>query len=274
LVLAVKNPRVAAAVATLLVMLVACAGPVQEATPSPVLPVSLEYDHRAGVLVIEADTAGGLTPPPVGRHVPEVSIYGDGLVVMAAEDESPMVGTDRAVTVGYLEEGELGQLLAFIADAGFLGLDDRYMPSPAPPDMPWRHVTLNLTDGSKTVSVYPFDYADAPAAFSATYEKILSVRPADAQLFIPASGTLTATDLGPIEELPAGQANQVAPWDTPLVGIPLPEATDGAYLEGEQYGTVEEFLLRYPRGQIFGSQEGRAYRVLLEADLPWEKGSP
>jgi hypothetical protein len=272
LVLAVKDLRVTAAVATLLVVLVACAAPVHQSTPSPVRPVSLEYDHRAGALVVEADTAGGLEPPPAGRHVAEVSIYGDGLMVMAAEGETPVVGTDRVVTVGHLEEEELDQLLAFVADVGFLSLDDRYMPSPAAPDTPWRQVTVNLIDASKTVSVYPFDYEDTPAAFSAVYEQILRIRPADAKLFTPTAGTLTATELGPIAELPAGQANQVAPWDTPLLSISLSEATEGAYLEGEHYGIVEGFLLRYPQGQIFGSQEGRAYQVLLEADLPWEEG--
>jgi hypothetical protein len=58
------------------------------------------------------------------------------------------------------------------------------------------------------------------------------------------------------------------------MGIALPEAEEGLHVEGEQYGIVEEFLLRYPAGQLFGSQEGRAYQVLLEADLPWEEGSP
>ncbi len=237
-------------------------------------PVSLEYDHSAEALVIEADTFGGLNPPPPGRHVPEVRVYGDGLVVLATEDQAPRVGIDRAVTIGYLEEGELDELLVFIADSGFFGLDDRYMPSPAVPDTAWRHVLVDLMGGTKSVSIYPFDYSDAPSAFSATYEEILSIRPADPQVFTPSSGTLSVTDLGPIDALPAGQANQVAPWDTPLMGIALPEAEEGLHVEGEQYGIVEEFLLRYPAGQLFGSQEGRAYQVLLEADLPWEEGSP
>lgn len=263
-----------AALTTLLLVLAACAGPIQEATPSSVAPVSLEYDHRAEALVIEADTFGGLKPPSPGRHVPEVMVYGDGLVVFATEDQDPRVGIDRAVTIGYLEEGELDRLLIFIADSGFFGLDDRYMPSPALPDRPWRHVFVNLTGGTKTVSIYPFDYPDAPSAFSTTYEELLSIRPAEPQVFTPASGTLSVTDLGPIDGLPAGQANQVAPWDTPLMGMALLEAEEGIHLEGEQYGIVEEFLLRYPAGQLFGSQEGRAYQVLLEADLPWEEGSP
>lgn len=257
-----------------LVTAVACASPAQQGTPSPGAPVSLEYDRGAGSLIVEADTSGGLAPPATGTHVPEVSIYGDGLVVMARAGESPAVGTDRAITVGHLEEEQLGQLLAFIADAGFFGLEDRYLPSPAPPDLPWRHVTINLVEGSKTVSIYPFDYADAPAAFQEAYDAVVGVQPSETTPFAPTSGTFTATDLGPIDELPAGQANQVAPWDTPLVGIALSGATPGVHLEGEEYRMVEEFLLRYPQGQLFGSQEGRAYQVLLEADLPWEEGSP
>jgi hypothetical protein len=271
LALTVTRTQQTVAFTTLLLVLAACAGPTEEATPSA--PVSLEYDHRAGALVVEADTFGGLQPPSSGRHVPEVRVYGDGLVVVATEDQDPRVGIDRAVTIGYLEEGELDQLLAFIAESGFFGLDERYMPSAAPPDSPWRHVLVNLTGGTKTVSIYPFDYSDTPSAFSTTYEEILSIRPAEPQVFTPASGTLSVTDLGPIEGLPAGQANQVAPWDTPLVGVALPDAEDGMHLGGEEYGIVEEFLLRYPAGQLFGSQEGRAYQVLLEADLPWEEGS-
>jgi hypothetical protein len=251
-------------------VLTACGGE-QKPTPEP---LSLEYDSSAGVLVLEADTTGGLDLPPVGRHVAEVSIYGDGLVVLGGEEGGPLVGTDRAVTLGHLEREAVSQLLAVIASAGFFALDDQYVVSPAPPDKPWRQVTVFLAQGAKTVYIYPFDYADAPVGFWDAYHALLGVELADATTFVPTAGTLTATDLGPIGELPAGQGNQVAPWDTPLVGVSLPEAEQGIRLEGERYGVVEQFLLRYPRGQLFGSQEGRAYQVLLEAELPWESGSP
>jgi hypothetical protein len=263
--------RTSVALVVILILAACGGGPADEATP---VPIPLVYDSSAGVLVIEADTGGGLGPPPAGRHVAEVSIYGDGLVVVASEEGRPLVGTDRAVTVGHLEGEEVGQLLTSIANSGFFALDDRYVPSPAPPDLPWRQVTVNLVGGAKTVSIYPFDYADAPEAFWETYHAIMGLEPSNATPFVSTAGTLTATDLGPIDDLPAGQRNQVAPWDTPLMGVPLPEATQGIRLEGEQYGVVEEFLLRYPRGQLFGSQEGRAYQVLLQADLPWEAVTP
>jgi hypothetical protein len=211
-------------------------------------------------------------PPPTGRHVAEVSIYGEGFVVVAS-DEQFSVGTDRVVTTGHISEEELAELLSSIAGSGFYQLEDRYLPSPALPDMPWRHVTVNLLDSSKTVSIYPFDFADAPTAFWNVYHQLMGVQPSDITVFAPTSGVLTATDLGPINGLPGGQQSQVAPWDTPLVGLELADAREGAHLAGEQYHAVEEFLLRYPRGQLFGSQEGRAYQVLLEADLPWEHTS-
>ena len=127
-------------VVTLVLSLTACGGG-QEPTPEP---ISLEYDDRAGVLVVQADTYGGLMPPPTRRHVPEVSIYGDGLVVLAEDEEGPVVGTDRWVTTGHIDHEELQELLAFIAESGFFGLDDLYAPRPAPPDSPARHVTINL----------------------------------------------------------------------------------------------------------------------------------
>lgn len=257
------------------IILAACGGGiVGQATLAPVPPISLEYDHQAGALIVEADTYGGLMPPPAGRHVPQLSIYGDGFVVLGGEDEQFRVGTDRVVTTGHVSEEELSQLLSFIADSGLFQLEDRYLPSPALPDMPWRDVTVHLLDTSKTVSIYPFDFEDAPEAFWEVYNEVVGVRPSDATVFTPTSGTLIATDLGPIEDLPGGRQSQVAPWDTPLVAIALPDATQGSHLEGEQYNLVEEYLLRYPRGQLFGSQEGRAYQVLLEADLPWENTQP
>ena len=257
--------RASIAVAVVLA-LTACGGG-REPTPEP---ISLEYDNSAGALIIEVDTCGGMVPPPSSRHIAELSIYGDGQVVLAEEDGAPRVGTDRALTTGRIGEQELAQLLSFIAGSGFFGLDDRYVDPGAPTDGPWRHVRVDLLDVSRSVSIYPPDYADAPAAFWQTYDAVMGVQPSDATAFVPTSGTLTATDLGPIDDLPAGQGNQVAPWDTPLVGIALPEATEGGHLEGEQYRNVEQFLLRYPQGQVFGSQEGTAYQVLLEADLPWE----
>jgi hypothetical protein len=259
--------RASIAVAVVLVLTACGGGGGQEPTPEP---ISLEYDNSAGALIIEVDTCGGLLPPPSSRHIAELSIYGDGQVVLAEEDGAPRVGTDRAVTTGRIGEQELAQLLSFIAGSGFFGLDDRYVDPGAPTDGPWRHVRVELLDVSRSVSIYPPDYADAPAAFWQTYDAVIGVQPSDATAFVPTSGTLTATDLGPIDDLPAGQGNQVAPWDTPLVGIALPEATEGGHLEGEQYRSVEQFLLRYPQGQLFGSQEGTAYQVLLEADLPWE----
>lgn len=259
--------------ATVLI-LVACGGGgvVDESTPSPCLS-SLDYGRSPGVLIVEADTYGGLTPPPTGRHVAEVNIYGDGFVVLASDEQSS-VGTDRVVRTGHISEEEIAELLSFIADSGFFELDDQYMPSPALPDMPWRHVIVNLLGCSKTVAIYPYDFADAPTAFSDVYFELTGVEPSDAAVFMPSSGVLTATDLGPIDGLPGGQQSQVAPWDSPLVGIELVDAREGARLAGEQYRVVEEFLLRYPPGQLFGSQQGRAYQVLLEADLPWEDASP
>ena len=259
--------RASIAVAVVLVLTACGGGGGQEPTTEP---ISLEYDNSAGTLIIEVDTYGGLLPPPSSRHIAELSIYGDGQVVLAEEDGAPRVGTDRAVTIGRISEQELAGLLSFIADSGFFGLDDYYVDPAAPTDGPSSHVRVELLGLSRSVSVYPSDYAAAPAAFWRTYDAVIGVQPSDATAFVPTSGTLTATDLGPIDDLPAGQGNQVAPWDTPLVGIALPEATGGAHLEGEQYQSVEQFLLRYPQGQLFGSQEGRAYQVLLEADLPWE----
>lgn len=263
---------VASAAVTVVLILTACGGSqAGQATP---VPVSVEYERTAGVLIVEADTHGGLMPPPSGKHVAELSIFGDGLVVLAEDDGAPRVGTDRRISTGHVEGEELEEILTFIADTGFFGLDDQYAPSPSPPDMPWRHVTVNLSGTFKTVSIYPHDYEQAPTAFLETYQMLLGLSPADATAFTPASGTLSATDRGPIEELPGGRQSQVAPWDTPLVGVALSAVTEGIRLEGEQYQVVEEYLLRYPRGQLFGSQEGVAYEVLLEADLPWVADVP
>ena len=263
--------RASIAVAVVLVLTACGVEGGEEPTPQP---ISLEYDHSAGALIVEADTYGGLLPPPSSRHIAEVSIYGDGQVVLGEEDGAPRVGTDRAVTIGRISEQELAELLSLIADSGFLGLENSYVEPAAPKDGPWRHVRIELLGVSRSVSIYPSDYAAAPAAFWQTYDAVMGVQPTDATTFAPTSGTLTAADLGRIEDLPGGQGNQVAPWDTPLVGLSLAEATGGTRLDGEQYRSVEQFLLRYPQGQLFGSQEGRAYRVLLEAHLPWEGGSP
>jgi len=261
--------KFASILAAVVLALTACGGGL-EPTPER---VSLEYDHSTGALIIEVDTYGGLLPPPSSRHIAELSIYGDGQAVLAEEDEAAWVGTDRAVTIGRIDEEEVAELLSLIAENGFFALGDSYIEPAAPTDGPATHVRIELLGTSKTVFVYPSDYADGPAAFWQTYDAVMAVQPSDVTAFIPTSGTLTSTDLGPIDDLPGGQGNQVAPWDTPLVGVALSEATEGAHLDGRQYQSVEQFLLRYPQGQLFGSQEGRAYQILLEADLPWEVGS-
>lgn len=249
------------------VVLTACGVQSQQPTPEPISP---EYAHHAATLVILADTYGGLLPPSSGRHVPEVSIYGDGSVVVAQEDGARRVGTDRALITGRIEGEELRRLLELVVDEGFFQLDDQYSPSNAPTDGPCRKVRVDLLSRSKTVSICPFDQAQAPAAFNRVYNELATLSPSEEAAFIPNSGLLTATDLGPIEELGGGRGSQVAPWDTPLLAFTLEEGSGGVRLEGGRYRRVEEFLLRYPPDQLFGSQEGRAYQVLLEADLPWE----
>jgi len=252
-------------------LLTACGGGSPQPTPQP---VSLEYVHQAETLVIQADTYGGLSAPVSGTHVPEISIYGDGLAILGQEVGARSVGTDRAVSTGQIGDEELQHVLEFVVDAGFFELDDDYRPSGGPADAPCREVSVHLLARSKTVSVCPFDEAQAPTAFNAAYTKLTELSLSGATVFTPDSGLLAVTDLGPIEELGGGRGSQVAPWDTPLVGFSLEEASDdGVYLEGEEYHRVEEFLLRYPPSQVFGSQDGRAYEVLLEADLPRETAS-
>lgn len=247
-------------------LLTACGGGSQQSTPEPISP---GYARDAGTLVIQADAYGGLVRA-AGRHVPEVSIYGDGSVILGQEDGARRVGTDRAAIVGQIGEEELLGLLEFIIGTGFFQLGDQYRTADAPTDTPCREVSVHLLTRSKTVAVCPFDEAQAPAAFSEVYVELTALSPSDAMVFSPDAGLLTATDLGPIDELGGGRGSQVAPWDTPLVGFALEQAAGGLHLEGQEYRRVEEFLLRYPPGQLFGSQEGRAYEVLLEADLPWQ----
>ncbi|MGB9299591.1 MAG: hypothetical protein WCD51_03245, partial [Anaerolineae bacterium] len=85
--------RASIAAAVVLVVTACGGGGGQEPTPEP---ISLAYDNSAGTLIIEVDSYGGLLPPPSSRHIAEVSIYGDGQVVLAEEDGAPRVGTDRA----------------------------------------------------------------------------------------------------------------------------------------------------------------------------------
>jgi hypothetical protein len=253
-------------------LVTACRAGSQQPTPES---ISTDYAHKADILVIRADTYGGLAVPVTGTHVPEISIYGDGLVVLGQEDGIRRVGTDRAVSTGRVGDEGLQRLLEFMVEAGLFQLDDRYQPSHAPADAPCREVSVRLLARSKTVSICPFDEAQAPAPFNEIYTKLAAVSPSGETVFAPESGLLAAMDLGSIEDLGGGRGSQVAPWDTPLVGFALEEAADdgGIHLQGEEYHRVEEFLLRYPPKQLFGSQEGRAYEVVLKADLPRETGS-
>ena len=151
-------------------LVTACGGGSQQPTAEP---ISAEYAHNADTLVVEADTYGGLAPAAAGRHVPELSIYGDGSLILGEEDGARRVGTDRAVIVGQMGEEELLGLLEFIIASGFFQLDDRYRASDPPADAPCREVSVHLMTRSKTVSVCPFDEAQAPAAFSEVYVCLL-----------------------------------------------------------------------------------------------------
>lgn len=228
--------------------------------PTPVQTL-IAYERNPRAILIEADIAGGLAPVPRGAHVPRFRLYADGFVVYAGEQTPLSTGLDAVVRTGYLSETAVQELLAFLRDSGFYGLEAYYQPKPVPADLPTAHITVNL-DKAKTVRVYAPGIGNAPAAFYDALGYIERSLPENSKVFAPNEGYLVALPAGAVSDFRS--KDLLAEW-APTVGARL-EAADGIMVSGSVYANIVSLIAQTWPNTLY--REGdRAYRVEFSPQL-------
>lgn len=231
-------------------------------TPTPVQTL-IAHDHNPSAILVEADILGGLSPVPREAHVPLYRLYADGFVVFAGDQTPLSTGLDATVLTGYLIETEIQQLLAFLRDSGFYGLEAYYQPKPAPADLPTAHITVNL-NAAKTVQVYAPGFVNTPAAFYDAFAYILRRVPETSKLFAPNEGHLVAVPAGSVSDFRS--RDMLTEW-APSVGTRLAEAVNGNKVSGSEYQNVVSLVARTFPNTLY--REGDlVYRVAFSPQLP------
>jgi hypothetical protein len=223
----------------------------------------IAYDRNPRAILVEADIVGGLAPVPREAHVPLFRLYADGFVVFAGEQTPLSTGLDAVVRTGYLAETDIQQLLAFLRDSGFYGLDAYYEPKPVPADLATGHITVNLNK-AKTVQVYAPGLQNTPKAFYDAFGSILHSIPETSKTFAPNEGYLVALPAGAVSDFRSKDI--LAEW-SPTVGVRLADAADGSTVSGSDYGNVVSLIARTWPNSLYREGE-RAYRVQFSPQLP------
>ena len=119
-------------------------------------------DHPTGAddLVLQVHTAGGLTAPPLAA-IPQVSVYGDGRVIVVGPTTLEYPGAALPnLQQGFLSERELQEVLRAAGAAGLLDDDEPDYGDPGITDMPTTEVVINAGGVERDISAYALDFVD------------------------------------------------------------------------------------------------------------------
>ena len=119
-------------------------------------------DHPTGAddLVLQVHTAGGLTAPPLAA-IPQVSVYGDGRVIVVGPTTLEYPGAALPnLQQGFLSDEELQEVLRAAGAAGLLDGDEPDYGDPGITDMPTTRVVINAGGVERDISAYALDFVD------------------------------------------------------------------------------------------------------------------
>jgi hypothetical protein len=211
--------------------------------------VDLTYPTGADDLIVQASSTGGLVPLAyVDSYIPEFRLYGDGRAVWTEWKDGR-----TSVSEGHLSTEEVAELLAWIADRRFFGLDDFYTVKDAPLDLPNDCVRVNLANEQKTVCEY---YDGAPKAFWEVYSHLRSgADVADYRPYQPQMGWVYA------EPITWGTPESV-PWSESLVPAPS-TIGDGVWVDGETLDYLWQGRLEQGPWMVY-EENGDLYGLVLQ----------
>lgn len=120
----------------------------------------IQHPTGADELVLQVHTAGGLAAPPLAA-IPELSVYGDGHVIVVGPTTLEYPGAALPnLQQGFLSDDELQEVLRAAGAAGLLGDEEPDYGDPGVTDMPTTEVIINAGGVERDVGAYALDFID------------------------------------------------------------------------------------------------------------------
>lgn len=242
---------------TLTVALAALALAVASLACTTVLPApvpELIWDPAADALVVDYECGGGMVPANVyANAIPPLRIWGDGHMLWTGSDAAG----GRRVLTAQLSPDEMRGVLQHMADSGFFGFRDEYMPAEPVMDAGGCSLSVQLTGASKRVSVN--DFGEPPAAYVELANWLMQGAGAVGSDYVPERAYLTAFL---ILDQP-GQAGAVWPAEG-IDGVRLTQAQGGLMVEGEAARAAWEIVNRDPNTIV--ESGGASYLISVQVE--------
>lgn len=184
------------------------------------------WDGSATSIVVQLRQEGGMAAVHE-RIIPLFTLYGDGTVVAVESAAAPSPGLSAPVWIGSLNRQQIESLLRDIEATGFWKLESSPTSSEvsegfaviAPQDQRSTTLLVHLADRQHEVRLYPTSDTTTPEAFQQVQQLVQTLRPADAQPYLPTSYQLTARSLGNVTTMSAAQQAALVEW--PFLQIAL-----------------------------------------------------
>jgi hypothetical protein len=228
--------------------------PTPTAEPSPAV-IDVQWDTSPSVRIVRyysPSTTAGLAGAYDRRYyVPEVQVWGDGRIIWVVQARE-----SRRLLEGHLTPEQMKALLQLVVDAGFFGWEERYY-TPGGHSFPFMHLEVNLIGHSKEVA----EHGGAPDEFYELEGFLSSGAGAAGREYVPTRGYLTATVLGPPEQI---GATPEAQWPETTAGFALNEVGEGRYIEGEALAFAWQAVNQYTRAPVYVESKGDLYTIMVQ----------
>jgi hypothetical protein len=194
-----------------------------------------------------------ITQELVRPYIPEAQLWGDGRLVWTEHQANG----ERQVFMRRLSDGDMAALLQEIIAAGFFGWDEQYAGEPVV-DAASKCLTVALTDQTKTVCE---THGGAPGAFYTLFDWLSQGAGANGTPYLPQTAYLTGFRL---EDTGVPLPEPEVAWPRTLSHIPVGDAINGLWIEGEDLIPLWEAANQSPYHMPVVEDKNRRYRVILQ----------
>jgi hypothetical protein len=230
----------------LTVWLVACAAP-------PPVDVGRNHNPEARIVLATYCCDSPTTQELVRPYLPEAQLWGDGRLLWTEHDANG----ERQVYIGQLSAEDMAGLLQEVVTAGFFGWDERYLGEPVV-DAASRCLTVTLTDQTRTVCE---THGGAPDAFYTLFDWLSQGAGAAGTPYLPQMAYVTGFRL---EDTGVPLPEPDVAWPQALSHIPVGDAINGLWLEGEDLVPLWQAANQSPYQMPVVEDGNGRYRVILQ----------
>lgn len=221
-------------------------------TPGTQKEVSWLHHPEACILRVTFCCSPLMSPAEEHAYLPEAQVWGDGQIIWV--EREPI----QRPLIGFLSEEQMINLLERIVASGFFDWQDQYSSELPPTDTPSRCIEIHLEVQSKQVCELE---AGAPPAFEEIHTILTTGANSQGKNYVPEVAYLSGVE---VDESVLRANNELEmEWPEEL-GIPLAEAIQGVWIEGEPLAEI----WRAAWANVFHMppvvDESGAYRLIVQ----------